>query len=116
MYFNGEGVTQNYRKAPKWVHRAARQGNAEAQYSLGRMYSNGEGVPQDYPKALKWYRKAAEQGHADAQYYLALSYANGEGLPQDYIQANKWLTLADPGSPDDVLDDYRLWETNWQRL
>ena len=108
MYTNGDGVTQNYRKAAKWVRRAAKQGNAEAQYSLGLMYNHGEGVPQDYQKALKWYRLAAERGHAPAQNNLGVMYDDGDGVPQDYIQANKWLNLADPRSPGEVMDNYRL--------
>lgn len=30
----------------------AEQGNAGAQYHLGKMYSNGQGVKQDYQKAF----------------------------------------------------------------
>ena len=48
MYFNGQGVRQNYGEAVKWFSRAAEQGNAPAQYNLAVMYSKGEGVPQDY--------------------------------------------------------------------
>ena len=108
MYNTGEGVPQNYRKAAKWVRRAAEQGHADAQFTLGLMYYHGEGLPQDNQEAARWARKAAEQGQVEAQYNLALSYANGEGLPQDYIQANKWLNLADPRSPGEVMDNYRL--------
>ncbi len=45
----------------------AGQGQAEAQYQLGRMYDNGQGVTQDYKEAAKWYRMAAEQGNSMAQ-------------------------------------------------
>ena len=58
----------------------AEQGDAKAQYILGRMYENGQGVPQDYKEAVKWYRRSAEQGHSKAQFNLALRYANGEVL------------------------------------
>ena len=52
--------------------KAAEQGQAEAQYTLGFMYAKGEGVPQDYAEAMKWFRKAAEQGHAEAQHNLGV--------------------------------------------
>ena len=39
------------------------QGNADAQYSLGRCYLEGEGVEQDYKQAVIWYTRASEQGH-----------------------------------------------------
>ena len=52
----------DYAEAVKWYRKAAEQGHARAQYSLGFMYYNGRGVPQDYAEAMKWYRKAADQG------------------------------------------------------
>ncbi len=72
----------------------AEQGDAKAQYILGRMYDLGEGVPQDYAEAAKWYRKAAEQGDAKAQFALGAMYSYGRGVPQDYVQAHKWYNLA----------------------
>jgi uncharacterized protein len=60
MYFNGQGVRQNYAEAVKWYRKAAEQGYAWAQYNLGFMYFHGQGVPQDYAEAAKWGRKAAE--------------------------------------------------------
>src|SRR5215471_4551507 len=59
MYFNGQGVLQDYGQAMQWSRRAADQGVAPAQYNLGFMYANGQGVPQDYAEALRWYRRAA---------------------------------------------------------
>ena len=59
----------------------AKQGNADAQYTLGVMYFYGEGVPQDYKETEKWYRLAAAQGYATAQHYLGVMYKNGFGVP-----------------------------------
>ncbi len=72
----------------------AKQGMAEAQFTLGFMYGYGQGAPQDYAKAMGWYRKAAEQGDADAQHNLGVMYGNGQGVPQDYAQAHMWYNLA----------------------
>ena len=52
----------------KWYLKAADQGDANAQCSIGGFYYNGLGVAQDYEEAMKWYFKAAEQGNVDAQY------------------------------------------------
>ena len=35
-----------------WVHPAAEQGHAEAQFTLGVMYATGQGVPQDDVEAV----------------------------------------------------------------
>ena len=54
MYFNGQGVPQDYAQAVGWYRKAADQGNALAQLNLGAMHLNGQGVPQDYVLAHMW--------------------------------------------------------------
>ena len=94
MYYEGQGVPQDYGVALKWYRRAAEQGHAGAQYNLAEMYRGGQGVPQDYGVALKWYRKAAEQGYDPAQSNLGLMYGTGLGVLQDYIKAHMWANIA----------------------
>lgn len=43
-----------------------KQGNADAQFNLGKMYEERKGVPQDYKTAVKWFKRAAAQGYAGA--------------------------------------------------
>ena len=66
-YSRGEGVKKDPGKAVEWWRKAASQGEAEAQYSLGLMDEKGFGVRQDLRKATEWFRKAAAQGHAKAR-------------------------------------------------
>ena len=72
----------------------AEQGDAKAQYHLGRMYRDGNGVAQDYKTAVKWYTLAAEKGGASAQNNLGKLYENGQGVAQNYKIAVKWYTLS----------------------
>ena len=54
---------------------AAEQGDASAQFHLGKLYGVGEkGVPQDHEEAIRWFRRAAEQGHANAQDILGQAF------------------------------------------
>ena len=76
------------------LRQAAEQGDAAAQYTLGRLYELGRGVPKDEAKAAHWYRKAAEQGHMEAQYSFGLSYHKGIGVPQYHAEAAKWYRKA----------------------
>ena len=76
------------------LHTQAAQGDAEAQFRLGRMYRHGLGVPQDFQEAVKWYRKAADQGNAEAQFRLGMLYEFGRGVPRDFVQAVKWYRKA----------------------
>jgi TPR repeat protein len=80
-----------------WYRKAAEQGHADAQFTLGYMYSNGCGVPKDDKLAASWYRLAAEQGEAAAQFNLAIMYLSGEGVQEDNVSAHMWLNLAIEG-------------------
>ena len=84
--------------------KAAEQGDAGAQFSLGLWYALGtvKGVPKNHVEAAKWYRKAAEQGHAEAQIFLGLMYMKKKniGVPKDHTEAAKWFRkAAEQGKP-----------------
>ena len=94
MYYIGDDVLKDYKKAAKWFRKAAEQGYVSAQYNLGVLYENGDGVLKDYKEAAKWYHKAADQGDAEAQFGLAFMYGAGEGVLKDPKQALKWYHKA----------------------
>lgn len=85
---------KDYARAKELFEKAAANGYANAQYSLGMMYYDGEGVEQDYVKAAGWYQKAASNGQAEAQNNLAMMYEKGEGVEQDYVKAVTWYQKA----------------------
>ncbi|MDI5920082.1 peptidoglycan-binding protein [Halomonas sp. LR5S13] len=57
---------QEYRQALQEFGDAARSGDADAQYMLGRLYEAGNGTAQDFVQAHKWYNLAAARGHRHA--------------------------------------------------
>ncbi|MBL8446917.1 MAG: transglycosylase SLT domain-containing protein [Zoogloeaceae bacterium] len=65
-YEFGEGVEKDLIKAADLYCRAAREGNAEALYSLGWMYANGRGVGRDDGYASTLFSMAAFLGHEHA--------------------------------------------------
>ncbi len=69
------------------IRSLANQGDAEAQFILGRMYAKGQGVQRNDKKAVKWYQLVANQGIAEAQVRLGTMYEAGRGVPQDYKKA-----------------------------
>jgi len=93
---------------------SAYQGNAEAQYELGKEHNdkaykayhgyynaqyrwiepNKKREKSHREKAFKWYEKAAKQENASAQYELGNCYYNGKGVSQNYTQAIVWYTFA----------------------
>ena len=59
VYQHGHSGLQDPAKALAGFHRAASQGDVEAQYNLAKMYENQDSVLFDYSKAHSWYRLAA---------------------------------------------------------
>ena len=64
---HGEGVAKDQLKAATLYCRAARAGDAEAQYALGWMYTNGRGVPRNDEMAAGLFDLALAQGHLYAE-------------------------------------------------
>lgn len=84
----------HFAKAAYWYKKAAKQGNAIAQYNLGVHYDNGQGVAKNETKAVYWYKKAAEQGYVRGQYNLGVHYVTGSGVPQSFPNAAYWYKKA----------------------
>ena len=94
-YTHGYGVTASERAAIQWNKKAARHGNADAQYALGYYYfKHGS-----YKKADKWFLKAAnngnEQGIAyEQQHFGRYSWGYSKEKVQDAMgQEVNWYEL-----------------------
>ena len=110
MYFNGQGVPQDYDAALVWLSLAANQGHDVAQFNLGVMYDSGIGIDQDFSLAARWYQLAANQRHATAQYNLAQMYQSGDGVKQDSIRAHMWFNIAATLGNDEAAASLKLIE------
>jgi soluble lytic murein transglycosylase-like protein len=88
-----EGSPRNYAEVAANYCRAAKFGDADAQYALGWMYANGKGVPLDEKIAAQLFTMAAEQGHALAKESLA---ENPDVAPESTLLA---CLLPDPPAP-----------------
>ncbi len=92
---------EDYEKAMQILQPLAKQGNSQAQITMGIMYDNGLGVPTDPARALDWYIKAAEQGIPVVQHDVGVKYFQGIGTKQDYLKAARWWKLSsDAGLAD----------------
>jgi soluble lytic murein transglycosylase-like protein len=67
---HGDGVKRDEVAAAKLYCRAARYGDAEAQYSLGWMLTNARGIQRNDAEAAHMFAAAAEQGLQQAQNML----------------------------------------------
>lgn len=68
---------------------AAKQGDSEAQNTLGTYYYAGKKVKRNYEVALKWFSMAAQQKHVKAIANMGLCYQLGKGIERDSMMAVK---------------------------
>jgi len=99
MYSDGHGVPRSSREAAAWFEKAAQQGQADAQFSLGFALVNGAGegadaVPADPAAGVAWLEKAGGQGNVSAAYYLGYLYWTGTSVPADRDKAISWSVRA----------------------
>ncbi len=79
---HGEGVARNAERAAALYCKAAREGDAAAQFALGWMLAHGRGVPRDDTQAAFFFGAAAAQGDAHAQRMLKQVGAVSEVMPE----------------------------------
>lgn len=88
---------QNYAKGHKaeaagLFVTAAENGDAEAQFQLGKMLIFGDGIPKEAPQGMAWLEKAATQNYAPAMTMLGVyTYTGAEGVAQDAARAASLL-------------------------
>ena len=97
LFKSGEGVPKDFRQSLYWEKKAAEQGLASAQASLGTLYYYGhssEGIEKNRAEALSWFGKAAQGGYDHAQYMFGVMLADGDGIEKDLRKAVYWLEKA----------------------
>ena len=81
-YEHGDGVTRDPVAAAQLYCRAARYGDAEAQFNLAWMLTNARGIERDDAQAAHLFAAAAEQGLVQAQNMArAMGTPRGEPPP-----------------------------------
>lgn len=76
------------------IYKKALQGDAIAQYELGKLFYDKDFELFDYSEAVHWFELSAEKGYAGAQTQLAYCYMMGFGVEKNEAQAFKWSQLA----------------------
>jgi TPR repeat protein len=92
-----QGAPRDYAEAATWFRKAAVQGDANAQISLGCMCYHGQGVPQDYDEAEYWFRVAGDHGYPAAQFYVGFLLTNGRARQDDTEAVNWYRKAAEQG-------------------
>jgi TPR repeat protein len=100
------GVPKDEVESVRWHTKAADNGNAASQLSLGMFYMSGNGVPKNEAEGVKWLRKSAEQGNADGEFWLGAAYYAGTGVAKDNAEALRWYRKA--GDQGNAAAQYNL--------
>ena len=77
-----------------YFRKAAKEGDSQGEYLLGKSYYEGLGIPNDYQSAKKWFELSMEHGNAYAMEKLAKMYHYGIGIEKDMMKAMQLYTKA----------------------
>jgi TPR repeat protein len=78
-----------------WYGKAAEQGDAEAESSLGFSYIDGRGVPADPARGLALMTTSVSHGDVHSAFLIGQMYRHGlSGLPKDEGMAVAWYRVA----------------------
>ena len=112
-----EATEKFYSFYSKALEKAAKNGDARAQFETGNAYLNGSGIKRDTETASEWFMKAMAQNHAEAtekfysfyskslekrakggdaraQFETGNGYYNGHIVSKDNNTAAKWYKMA----------------------
>ena len=70
---------------------AANDGNAYAQYLLGKLTLMGEGIPKDMGAAYEWFAAAWDNGHAYAEFFMKRMERGEQEPPNILLSATRLL-------------------------
>ena len=90
---NSRGLSLDSKKF-FYANRAAKNGNAKAQFDLAIMYATGRGVQKNEKIAFNWFHKSARNNNAIAKHYMGLSFLQGRGVRKEIQLARYWFRLA----------------------
>jgi TPR repeat protein/membrane protease YdiL (CAAX protease family) len=100
------GVSRDPAEAIVWYRKAADQGYAPAQTSLGYLYQEGILLQRDPVQAVHWYTLSARQGNAAGEADLGFCYMYGVGIARSDRDAFDWFYSA--ALQDDAMAEYHL--------
>jgi len=85
---------KQYNRAVFGILRLARQGDPEAEETVGVMYRFGQGLKVDDEQAHRWFLRASQGQQPLAQHHLGSMYYNGQGTSRDLVRAAMFMELA----------------------
>lgn len=99
LYYHGDEVRPDRRKALRLYREAAAAGDAHSELQMGDAYETGLGVKPNLNQAIAWYERASKRAGApkpagEARYRLGKIYAGGGREKANFVRAYMWMDLA----------------------
>ena len=94
MLYTGTGTEKEADAAIGYFEKAARLGNVNAQYMLGKVYLDEDSRYGNLEKAVLWLTKAADNESSPAQFALGKLYRDGSQVEKDIVKAVELFTKA----------------------
>jgi len=105
MYYEGQGVDKDQKKAVSWYKKAADAGSSIAMSNLGYAYFYGNGATVNMALAYKYFSMAVQRGEWDAINKLGDMYREGLYVPKDEEMAFKLYDQCYNEVPHDETND-----------
>ena len=102
LYWSGQGVARDRKKAMEWYRFGAEGGNREAQFALGNALLQGQIVKLDKQEGRKFLEKAAKAGHVRAAFNLAQLITAARPTWAGFKEALPWYEQAAEGGLADA--------------
>ena len=81
-------------EAVRKMERLAKEGDADAQYTMGKLYRDGPLLIPDWVNAAYWFDRSARQGNATAQYALGKQLLSDDLEVRNTEVGLQWLEAA----------------------
>lgn len=82
-----EASAKDYEEGIKYLKKAAKQKNSDAQLYLAKLFLEGKVVVKSFTNAKKWYEIAINEGSSQGLYEMGRIYFEGKEVLQNYKKA-----------------------------
>ncbi len=94
LFLEGGAVPRDVRRAAALFEQAAKGGESNGWFRLGKISHGGLDGPVDYARALGYFTLAARAGVGEAQHNLGAMLVSGRGVKRNYVEGLAWLIVA----------------------
>ena len=119
LFYKGNGVPKNYKKALSLFEKASNRGNTKASFILGNMLISGNGCDKSPEKAAEVWEEGAKRGNVQCAYNLAMLCDRGLGVRIDKAKSISLLRFCAENGMEkakEILDKITVKQDNTENI